>query len=208
MPGLTLTSENPVYVEGDFNASAGAHGFVEPNAPAAIMADGITVLSNVWNDQSSFDTPNGATFRNAVTTWYRFAAVSGKGAPFPHPSGTFANFGTDGGHAQLRADDRGLVLRPDGQLPGPDDHLLRQPAGGRSVEVNVAKRGYSVGVDYNKVVYDAVSGETNYATTWTTGGTGTHGGDAGFILQGLSEYLDRFILAYLRVNEDACDQTR
>ncbi len=135
MPGLTLTSENPVYVEGDFNASAGAHGFVEPNAAAAIMADGITVLSNVWNDQSSFDTPNGATFRNAVTTWYRFAAVSGKGAPFPHPSGTFANFGTDGGHAQLRADDRGLVLRPDGQLPGPDDHLLRQPAGGRSVEV-------------------------------------------------------------------------
>ena len=76
------------------------------------------------------------------------------------------------------------------------------------VNVNVAKRGYSVDVDYNKVVYDAVSGETNYAKTWTTGGTGTHVGDAGFILQGLSEHLDRFILAYLRVNEDACDQTR
>ena len=61
---------------------------------------------------------------------------------------------------------------------------------------------------YNKVVYDAVSGETNYASTWTTGGDGTHVGDAGFILQGLSEDLDRFILEYLRVNEDACDQTR
>ena len=29
-------------------------------------------------------------------------------------------------------------------------------------------------------------------------------GDAGFILQGLSEYLDGFILDYLRVNESAC----
>ena len=76
------------------------------------------------------------------------------------------------------------------------------------VDVNVVGSGFSLNVNYNKLVYDAVSGETYYATTWTTGGTGTHGGDAGFILQGLSENLDRFILAYLRVNEDACDQTR
>ena len=76
------------------------------------------------------------------------------------------------------------------------------------VNVNVARRGYSLNVDYYKWVYDAVSGETNYAATWDIGSAGTHGGDAGFILQGLSEYLDRFILEYLRVNEDACDQTR
>ena len=76
------------------------------------------------------------------------------------------------------------------------------------VNVLVVGVAYSLGVDHNKMVYDAVSGETNYATTWNIGGTGKHGGDAGFILQGLSERLDRFILEYLRVNEDACDQTR
>ena len=76
------------------------------------------------------------------------------------------------------------------------------------LNVTVVGVGFSRNVEYNKRVYDAVSGETNYATTWDVGGTGTHGGDAGFILQGLSEDLDGFILAYLRVNEDACDQTR
>ena len=76
------------------------------------------------------------------------------------------------------------------------------------INVNVVGRGFSLRVGYNKVVYDGVSGETNYATTRNFASTGTHGGDAGFILQGLSEYLDRFILEYLRVNEDACDQTR
>ena len=72
------------------------------------------------------------------------------------------------------------------------------------VNVNVQGRGFSLSLEYKKSVYDAVSGETNYATTWRVGGAGTHSGDAGFILQGLSEYLDGFILDYLRVNEAAC----
>ena len=76
------------------------------------------------------------------------------------------------------------------------------------VNVNVQGRGFSLSFDYKKLVYDAVSGETNYATTWDVGVAGTHGEDADFILQGLSEHLDGFILDYLRVNEDACDQTR
>ena len=76
------------------------------------------------------------------------------------------------------------------------------------VNVKVVSRGFSLGVDYLKRLYDPVSDESNYAPTWDIGGAGTHGGDAGFILQGLSEDLDRFILEYLRVNEDACDQTR
>ena len=42
------------------------------------------------------------------------------------------------------------------------------------------------------------------ASTWDNGGIGTHGGDASFILQSVSEYLDRFVLEYLRVNEAAC----
>ena len=74
------------------------------------------------------------------------------------------------------------------------------------VNVNVVGRGFSWGMDYKKLVYDAVSDETFYATTWNIGSAGTHGGDAGYILQSVSESLDSFILAYLRVNEDACDQ--
>ena len=69
---------------------------------------------------------------------------------------------------------------------------------------HVEARGFSLSVEYKKLLYDAVSGETSYATTGEIGGAGSHGGDAGFILQGLSEYLDGFILDYLRVNESAC----
>ena len=76
------------------------------------------------------------------------------------------------------------------------------------VNVLVVGVSFSRSVAYNKTLYDPASGEANYAITWELDSAGTHGGDAGFILQGLSERLDRFILEYLRVNEDACDQTR
>ena len=72
------------------------------------------------------------------------------------------------------------------------------------VRVNVAGSAFSLSLEYKKLLYDAVSGETNYATTWDVGGTGTHSGNAGLILQSLSEQLDGFILGYLRVNETAC----
>ena len=42
------------------------------------------------------------------------------------------------------------------------------------------------------------------ASIWDHGTLGTHAGDAGFILQSVSEYLDLFVLEYLRVNEVAC----
>ena len=42
------------------------------------------------------------------------------------------------------------------------------------------------------------------ATTWVRGSAGTHGGDAGYIRSGVSEYMDTFLLEYLRVNEEAC----
>ena len=73
------------------------------------------------------------------------------------------------------------------------------------VNVTVYGSTFSLSADYRKLLYDPVSDESFDATTWTIGGTGTHRGDAGFILQGLSDYLDSFILEYLLVNEDACD---
>ncbi len=63
---------------------------------------------------------------------------------------------------------------------------------------------FTVSVQYAKVLYDSVSGEVGLADTWHTGSYGTHSGDAGYIMQSLSEHLDRFVLEYLRTNESAC----
>ena len=75
-----------------------------------------------------------------------------------------------------------------------------------SVLVSENRRGgtFSIDVTFNKYLRDGVSDRDGYAATWDTGGHGTHGGDADFILQGVSGYLDEFILEYLRVNETAC----
>ena len=97
MPGLTVASENPVYIQGDFNASGAVGGFGEPNAATAILADAVTLLSNSWNDALSFSSPHNPSGRQATTTWYRVAIVAGKGLSFPRPAATPGTFGTDGG---------------------------------------------------------------------------------------------------------------
>ena len=73
------------------------------------------------------------------------------------------------------------------------------------VNINVVGRAHSMTVEYRKWVTDLVSNSNGAATTWKTGGTGTHGGDAGFIIQALSSYLDEFLAGYLRVNESVCN---
>jgi hypothetical protein len=63
--GFTLASENAVYVQGNYNATGiSAVGtpsqpaeYTGPQSPASIVADAITVLSNVWNDGKSFRRP-------------------------------------------------------------------------------------------------------------------------------------------------------
>jgi hypothetical protein len=103
-PGLTVASENPVYVEGHWNANAA--GFGNPHVATAVLADSVTLLSDNWNDRNSLVNPyakNTTTRRNATTTWYRLAIISGKGLSFPQPGGTPQDFGTDGGaHNFLR----------------------------------------------------------------------------------------------------------
>jgi hypothetical protein len=95
--GLTVASENPVYVQGNYNATTSA--IAEPNVPAAIVADAVTVLSNNWKDTRSFAHPNSATDRDATTTAYRFAVIAGKNRSFtwPSPGDPHFLFGTDGG---------------------------------------------------------------------------------------------------------------
>ena len=72
------------------------------------------------------------------------------------------------------------------------------------VNVNVAGHAFGVSLEYKKRVLDPLSGLGGLATTWNSGSTGTHGRDSGFILSGVSQHLDRFLVEFLRVNEAAC----
>ena len=65
--GLTVVSENPVYIQGNYNTSASVSALPPSNSgtytdpdngsyarqPAAVIADAITVLSNGWSDNAS-----------------------------------------------------------------------------------------------------------------------------------------------------------
>ena len=71
------------------------------------------------------------------------------------------------------------------------------------LNVNVGGRAYSISLEYYKSTTDEF-GQSSTAPTWRRSGTGTHGGNAGYIVSGLSQYLDTFLAAYLRVNEESC----
>jgi hypothetical protein len=95
--GLTVATDNGVYVHGNFNATSNDVQ-AEPNRPASILGDAVMILSNAWNDVVSFTQANNAAGRVATTTGYRFALIAGKAVPFPNPSGWGEpDTGTDGG---------------------------------------------------------------------------------------------------------------
>jgi len=102
--GLTVATENPIYLQGDWNANASSDGFDDPHVPTSIVGDAIIMLSNAWNDNKSFSSPYDIAGRaRSANTWYRVAIIAGKGPIFANPAGTGATFGTDGGaHSFLR----------------------------------------------------------------------------------------------------------
>src|SRR6202790_7499 len=107
--GLTIASENPVYVQGDYNcvaciaAAPPPNNFSAAHVATAVLGDSVTLLSNNWNDANSFNGPYSMNTRVAVTSYYRTAIMGGKGVSFPQPAGTGNDFGTDGGlHNFLR----------------------------------------------------------------------------------------------------------
>jgi hypothetical protein len=119
-PGLTVVSENPIYVQGNFNAS-GTSFNTTTHVPAALIADAVTFLSNNWNDIRSFTAPSDSLARPATGTIYRMALITGKGLAFPQPSGTDASFGSDGGaHNFMRSlenwDTTGTIHRYRGSM--------------------------------------------------------------------------------------------
>ena len=125
--GFTVGSENPVYIQGNYNTSAADPTWGNPNAAepahaaAGIIADAVSLLSNAWQDNGypaavggnivsggSLRYPTGATNqRPAQTTYYRVAIAAGKNMTFLAPNfsqtATLYGFGTDGGlHNFLR----------------------------------------------------------------------------------------------------------
>jgi len=121
--GLAIATENPAYIQGDFNANSAGNGFGDPNVAVSLNADAVTLLSDGFNDVNTFafpfrypyasSTTTGGNVRNAVNpgapgpannAWYRVAIMAGKGVSFPQPFATDPqDFGTDGGvHNFLR----------------------------------------------------------------------------------------------------------
>jgi hypothetical protein len=94
--GLTIASDNPVYLQGDYNTgrtvnasgtvtyetptntnndgTGGNTAFGYTRQPSAVIADAVTILSNAWTDASSY---NDVSSRNASPTTVNAAIVSG-----------------------------------------------------------------------------------------------------------------------------------
>jgi len=112
--GLSIASENPVYVQGDYNnnpttdATLATPYSADTHAAASIIGDAVTLLSDNWNDVNSFAFPYNSGKRLPVNTTYRMAIMSGKQVVFPvptysAPAGPPSDEGTDGGvHNFLR----------------------------------------------------------------------------------------------------------
>ena len=103
--GLTVVSDNPVYVHGDFNTALQKSDAVPSNSttsndptkpygtgytpqPCAIMADAVTILSNAWTDSNS---TSGLSSRIATNTTVNAAILSGNvtsGSGFTYSGGT------------------------------------------------------------------------------------------------------------------------
>jgi hypothetical protein len=115
--GLTVVSQNPVYIQGDYNTgtttnpnvvpanatgnpnntdSSVAPGYIEK--PASVIADAVMLLSNSWSDSNaSLDVGS----RNASNTTYNTAIMSGFMPSGFMPSGGGAQYGYSGGAINL-----------------------------------------------------------------------------------------------------------
>jgi Tfp pilus assembly protein PilX len=124
--GLTVASEEPVYVWGNYNTGPADQFWpsenilTNPHSAASIIADAVTLLSNPpagnttqnlisapnvgYTDYETFASPANVNNRPGNDSYYRMAIIAGKSIPFPNPGwSTEVDFGTDGGmHNFLR----------------------------------------------------------------------------------------------------------
>jgi hypothetical protein len=134
--GLSVATENPMYIQGDYNSNSKGGGFGDPGVGAAVIADALTLLSNNWNDVNSLSNPFNPGQRSAIQNWYRMGVVAGKGLSFPIPGwetpalNGSQDFGTDGGvHNFMRFLEgwNGAALNFEGSLVSM--HMNRQAIG-------------------------------------------------------------------------------
>lgn len=149
--GLTIAAENPVYVQGDFNAPPDG-SWSGTSVAAAIAGDAFTILSDNWNDVNSFTSPYSTSGRSGVQTAIRAAVIAGKGIPFPEINGV-QDFGTDGGvHNFLRyLEGWGSTLHYMGSL------------------VSFYYNRQAVGTYKSSIVYGAPTRDYNFDTNFTLG---------------------------------------
>ena len=116
--GITIATENPLYIEKNYNATPAVFNGVgvgtclsncmfsrtNHSVPAAVIADAVTLLSNNWTDNNSFTYPYSATTskRTASNTYYRTAIIGGKNKTFhynvaPNARSSDEFWGSDGG---------------------------------------------------------------------------------------------------------------
>ena len=74
------------------------------------------------------------------------------------------------------------------------------------ITVNVVGPAFSVNVSFNRHVLVTARRLRGIGTTWQAGSTGTHGNDPSYIRTAVSELIDSFLDAYLRVNQAACQE--
>lgn len=110
--GLTIASENPVYIQGDYNTgtttnptsvpangSGNANNTASPTVsgytrkPAAVLADAVTFLSNSWSDSNS---SLALSNRAASNTTYNVAVLGGF-MPSGYQPTSGAQYGYSGG---------------------------------------------------------------------------------------------------------------
>lgn len=79
--GLTIATPNPLYIRGDYNCPNPTHlGTLNTSqtAPAAVIADAITILSSAWDDTKTTVTANNTTVNTAIIAGI-VQTASGKG---------------------------------------------------------------------------------------------------------------------------------
>ncbi len=71
LTALTIASDLPVYIDGNYNLPSGTNTTAQP---ACVAADVITMLSSVWQDAKS---TTDSSIRDAVNTTYNLVIMSG-----------------------------------------------------------------------------------------------------------------------------------
>jgi hypothetical protein len=154
MPGFTVVTENPVYIQGDWNWNSTA-ALTDPHSETSVIADAVTLLSNAWTDANAFRNPYNSTLRARAMNWYRLAIIGGKGPAFLWPSAGTPNstFGTDGGaHNFLRYLEGGSGVTTNFRGSIATFYYSRQGVGtykyGTSVVYNAPNRAYAFDTDF------------------------------------------------------------